>query len=112
MTDPDGRLLQIDIRNFDGQIFYRLEGDVLYRTFHRKGEELPQEPAPLWRDVASWRCQKVENTDLIDLEVTYTRRSMPKTPLPTLPAYRGGLRETQTQRMFLCPRGGGLGWTW
>ena len=112
VTDQNGRLTQIDIRKFDGQIFYRLEGDSLYRTFHRKGEELPQEPALLWRDVASWRCQRVDDTSLIDLEVTYTRRSTPRTPLPTLPAFRGRLREVQTQRMFLCPRGGGLGWTW
>ncbi len=112
VTDRDGRLTQIDIRNFDGQIFYRLEGDALYRIFHRKGEDLPQEPALLWRDVVSWRCQRVTETSLIDLEVTYTRRSTPKTPLPVLPAYRGQLREMQTQRMFLCPRGGGLGWTW
>lgn len=112
VTDDSGRLIQIEIRSFDGQIFYRKEGDALYRTFHRKGEDLPQEPALLWRDVVSWRCQRVELTPLIDLEVTYTRRSTPRTPLPALPAYRGRLREMQTQRMFLCPRGGGLGWTW
>jgi hypothetical protein len=44
--------------------------------------------------------------------VTYLRRTTPHSPLPTLPVNRGPVTETLKQRMFLLPRGAGLGDRW
>jgi prepilin-type N-terminal cleavage/methylation domain-containing protein len=111
MLDKEGVLVQVAIQGYDGQIFYSKEGDTLYRTFVPR-DEMPQDPAPLWRGVKTWSCARLPGTRLIDLEVLYTRRSTARTPLPTLPVDRGPLEETLTQRMFLLYRGGGMGGTW
>lgn len=111
VRDTEGALVQVAIQGYAGQIFYSKEGDTLYRTFVPR-DELPQEPAPLWRGVKGWSCDRIPGTKLIDLEVIYTRRSTAHTPLPTLPVDRGPLTETLTQRMFLLYRGAGLGGTW
>jgi len=37
---------------------------------------------------------------------------VPHTPLAVMPDYRGPLTEGLTQRLYLLPRGGGLGDTW
>jgi prepilin-type N-terminal cleavage/methylation domain-containing protein len=111
MRDKEGQLTQVAIQGYAGQIFYSLEGNTLYRTFVPR-DELPQEPAPLWRGVKGWSCDRIPGTKLIDLEVVYTRRSTPSTPLPTLPADRGPLQETLTQRMFLLSRGSGMRGSW
>lgn len=111
MRDKEGQLTQVVLQGYAGQIFYTLEGDTLYRTFMPR-DELPQDPAPLWRGVTGWSCDRIPGTKLIDLEVVYQRRSTPRTPLPTLPVDRGPLQETLTQRMFLLYRGSGLGGSW
>lgn len=111
LKDEEGALVQVAIQGYAGQIFYSRDGDTLYRTFVPRGE-MPQDPAPLWRGVQTWSCDRIPGTRLIDLEVVYTRRSTARTPLPTLPVDRGPLQETLTQRMFLLYRGGGLGGTW
>ena len=111
LRDEEGELIQVAIQGYAGQIFYSLDGDTLYRTFVPR-DELPQDPAPLWHGVTGWSCDRIPGTKLIDLEVVYTRRSTARTPLPTLPVNRGPLTETLTQRMFLLPRGAGLGGTW
>lgn len=111
LRDEEGTLVQVAIQGYAGQIFYSREGGTLYRTFVPP-DELPQDPAPLWREVTGWSCDLIPGTKLIDLEVVYTRRSTARTPLPPLPVDRGPLTETLTQRMFLLPRGAGLEGTW
>lgn len=111
VRDREGALVQVAIQGYAGQIFYSKEGNTLYRTFVPR-DEMPQDPAPLWRGVKAWNCDRIPGTRLIDLEVIYTRRSTARTPLPILPIDRGPLTETLTQRMFLLYRGGGMGGTW
>jgi prepilin-type N-terminal cleavage/methylation domain-containing protein len=106
-----GVLVRVDVQGRDGRIYYEKMGVALYRTFE-PWDGSPPRTALLWPGVTGWSCDRLEPKGLILLEVTYRRRSTPHTPLPTLPALRGPLTETLTQRMFLLPRGAGLGETW
>jgi hypothetical protein len=96
----------------EGEVVYAKQGTDLFRSIVPSNGDPPKPPALLWRGVTAWSCQIVPGTNLVDLQVTYRRRSLPHTPLAVLPAWRGALNEKLTQRMFLLPRGGGLGTTW
>lgn len=109
--DDRGALLQVVIRGLDQQIVYEKLGVALYRTVE-PADGSPARTALLWPGVIGWQCVRLEPKGLIALEVRYRRRTTPHTPLPALPAIRGPLMETLTQRMFLLPRGAGLGETW
>ncbi len=111
IRDGDGVLLSVDMQGLDGRISYEKMGVALYRTFE-PADGSPPRTALLWPGVTGWSCERLEPKGLILLEVSYRRRSTPHTPLPTLPALRGPVTETLTQRMFLLPRGAGLGETW
>ncbi|HSS77546.1 MAG TPA: prepilin-type N-terminal cleavage/methylation domain-containing protein [Thermoanaerobaculia bacterium] len=109
----DGSLAAITmVGGPDGEIVYAKQGTDLFRSIVPATGEPPGPPVLLWRGVTAWSCQVVPGTNLVDLQVTYRRRSVPHTPLAVLPAYRGSLTEELTQRMYLLPRGGGLGDTW
>jgi prepilin-type N-terminal cleavage/methylation domain-containing protein len=109
--DESGALLQVVISGLDREIVYEKLGVALYRTVDLHDGN-PAQRALLWPGVTGWQCVRLEPRGLILLEVRYRRRTTPRTPLPTLPALRGPLLETLTQRMFLLPRGAGLGETW
>ena len=112
VMDFDGSLAAVKMSGGqEGQIVYELRGLDLYRTVTPVGGP-EQKPSVLWRGVSSWRCQVVGGTSLLDLTITYRRRKVPHTPLATMPADRGPTEEELTQRLFLLPRGGGLGDTW
>jgi prepilin-type N-terminal cleavage/methylation domain-containing protein len=96
----------------DGEIVYAKQGTDLFRSVIPSNGDPPKPPSLLWRGVTAWSCQIVSGTSVVDLQVTYRRRSVPHTPLAVLPAYRGALTEELTQRMYLLPRGGGLGASW
>jgi prepilin-type N-terminal cleavage/methylation domain-containing protein len=99
-------LNKLMLQGLDGrQIVYEKQGEDLYRRV------VPGEPAVLWHGVTGWSCQ-VLGSGLVDLEVAYRRRAVPRSPLPGLPADRGPATEELTQKMFLLPRGAGLGETW
>jgi prepilin-type N-terminal cleavage/methylation domain-containing protein len=107
----DGSLVRVVMQGLAGQIFYEKLGLALYRTVELD-DGSPPRTTLLWPGVTGWSCQRIEPKGLIALEVTYRRRSVPHTPLPVLPAVRGPVTEALTQRMFLLPRGAGLGETW
>jgi prepilin-type N-terminal cleavage/methylation domain-containing protein len=109
--DEDGSLVRIVIQDLGRQIVYGKAGGDLYRTVELDDGSPPQ-TSLLWRGVTGWSCQRVDPKGLIELAVSYRRRSVPHTPLPALPAIRGPVTEELTQRMFLLPRGAGLGDTW
>ena len=112
IEDPDGELVTLAIQGFGRQIFYQKQDEALYRTVVPASGP-PKKPTLLWRDVTAWKCKMLgPNLNLVNLEVTYRRRSVPRTPLPRLPAFRGSLTEELTQKMYLLPRGAGLGSTW
>jgi len=97
----------------EGEVVYARQGTDLFRSIVPSNGDPPRPPALLWRGVTAWSCQIVPGTtSLVDLQVTYLRRTVPHTPLAVLPAYRGPLTEELTQRMYLLPRAGGLGDTW
>ena len=96
----------------EGEVVYAKQGTDLFRSVVPLDGDPPKPPVLLWRNVTAWSCQIVPGTNLVDLQVTYRRRSEPHTPLAVLPAWRGALNEELTQRMFLLPRGGGLGSSW
>jgi len=96
----------------EGQVVYVKQGTDLFRSVVPSNGDLPSPPIILWRGVTAWSCQLVPGTGLLDLQVTYRRRTVPHTPLAVMPAYRGPHTEELTQRLYLLPRGGGLGDTW
>lgn len=114
VTQVDGSLLALTmIGGPEGEVVYTKQGTDLFRSVVPPDGSPPRPPIVLWRGVTAWRCQIVPGTTgLVDLQVTYLRRTVPHTPLAVLPAYRGSLTEELTQRMYLLPRAGGLGDTW
>jgi prepilin-type N-terminal cleavage/methylation domain-containing protein len=111
IPDEDGNLVGVSIQGFGHQILYRKLGDALFRTVVPQNGDPPGKPVLLWRGVKAWSCQ-IQGPRLVELEVTYQRRTVSRSPLPALPAFRGPVQEDLTQRMYLLPRGAGLGDTW
>lgn len=95
----------------EDKVIYLKQGTDLLRQVVPTAGAVPA-PTILWHNVVAWSCQVVPGTGLVDLQVTYRRRAVPHTPLAVMPAYRGPLTEVLTQRLYLLPRGGGLGDTW
>jgi len=111
VVDEDGSLARVVIQGIDRQIVYGKAGGDLYRTVELGDGSLKQTTL-LWQGITGWSCRQIDPKGLIELAVSYRRRTVPHTPLPTLPAFRGPVTEELTQRMFLLPRGAGLGDTW
>jgi hypothetical protein len=111
VPNADGTLDVLAVQGLGGQVLYQQQDEALYRTVVPAGGAPPGSPILLWRGVTAWSCQ-ILGSNLVNLEVTYRRRTVPRTPLPRLPAFRGPLTEELTQKMYLLPRGAGLGGTW
>ena len=111
VTGDDGLLISIVIQREGYQIVYRKLGEDLYRRVVPGDGSPPGKPEVFWKGVTGWGCQ-VLGSNLVDLAVTYRRRTTPHSPLPTLPGLRGPLKKDLTQRMYLLPRGRGLGDRW
>lgn len=107
----DGTLDKVQIQGLGEQIVYEKNGDTLFRTVLSDAAP-PQGSQILWRGVSDWRCQIMPGTALVELSVTYSRRATPRSPLPGMPVDRGAISQQLTQKMFLLPRGGGLGDSW
>jgi prepilin-type N-terminal cleavage/methylation domain-containing protein len=106
----DGALDTLVLQGVNAQILYQKQGDALYRTVVPQNGLPPGKPELLWRGVTAWGCQLLGS--LVSLEVTYRRRALPHSPLPALPASRGPVTVELTQKMYVLPRGAGLGDTW
>lgn len=107
----DGKLGLVLVGGPEDKVIYLKQGTDLLRQVVPTAGETPG-PTILWHNVIAWSCQVVPGTGLVDLQVTYRRRTVPHTPLAVMPAYRGPLTEVLTQRLYFLPRGGGLGDTW
>lgn len=107
----DGTLSSLAIQGTGRQIVYQKAGGSLFRRIVPLNGDPPEKPRLVWRGVTDWDCRILES-HLVELEVTYLRRTTPHSPLPTLPVNRGPVTETLTQKMYLLPRGAGLGDTW
>lgn len=110
IPDEDGTLGSVSVQGLGWRIVYQKVGEDLFRTVVPLNGDPPQKPVLLWRGVTGWDCQIEGN--LVELEVTYRRHTVPSSPLPTQPGTRGPLKEKLTQKMYLLPRGGGLGESW
>jgi Tfp pilus assembly protein PilV len=111
IPDADGALDTVVIQGLGRQVHYRKQGDALFRTIVPQNGDPPEKPMLLWPGVTGWGFQ-VHGSNLVELTVTYRRRTVPRSPLPTLPGLRGPVTEELTQKMYLLPRGAGLGDTW
>ena len=111
LLDGDGDLDALVLPGAGERILYRKQGNALYREVVPLNGDPPGRPVPLWRGVTGWSCQ-ILDSNLVDLQVTYRRRTVPRSPMPALPAFRGPVTEELTQRMYFLPRGAGLGDTW
>lgn len=111
LPNEDGTLGGVAVQGLGRRIVYQKEGDDLFRTVVPLNGDPPEKPVLLWRGVTGWGC-RVHGGNLVELEVTYRRRTVPRSPLPTLPGLRGPVTEELTQKMYLLPRGAGLGDTW
>lgn len=111
IPNEDGTLGAVAVQGLGWRIVYQKEGDDLFRTVVPLNGDPPQKPVLLWRGVTRWGC-RVHGGNLVELDVTYRRRTVPPSPLPTLPGLRGPVIEELTQKMYLLPRGAGLGDTW
>ncbi len=111
ILDEEDHLIAVAVQGLGQRIVYQKEDENLFRTVVPLNGDPPENPVLLWRGVTGWNCQVLKG-NLVDLEVTYRRRTVPRSPLPTLPGTRGLLSEELTQKMYLLPRGGGLGDRW
>jgi len=111
VTGGDGLLVSVVLQRQGYQIVYRKLGEDLYRMVIPGDGSPPGKPEVLWKNVTGWGCRVLKG-NLVDFAVTYRRRTTPHSPLPTLPGLRGPVKEDLTQRMYLLPRGRGLGDRW
>lgn len=111
IPNEDGTLSAVAVQGPGRRIVYQKEGDSLFRTVVPLNGDPPEKPVLLWRGVTGWGC-RVHGGNLVEIEVTYRRRTVPRSPLPTLPGLRGPVTEELTQKMYLLPRGAGLGDRW
>ncbi len=111
ITDEDGTLDSVSVQGLSRRIVYQKVGDALFRTVVPLNGDPPEKPVLLWRGVTDWYC-RIHGSNLVELAVAYHRRTVPHSPLPTLPGLRGLATEELTQKMYLLPRGAGLGDTW
>ncbi len=111
ISGEDGSLSMLAIQGTGRQIVYQKAGSSLFRRVVPLNGDPPEKPRLVWRGVTDWAC-RIDESNLVEIEVTYLRRTTPHSPLPTLPVNRGPVTETLKQRMYLLPRGAGLGDTW
>jgi prepilin-type N-terminal cleavage/methylation domain-containing protein len=102
----DGKLDRIRIGAPGAEIDYEKVGDSLYRLVVPASGPA-KDPETLWRAVTDWSCTAGGRSTPVWFSVTYQRRTTPHTPLAVLPAYRGALRETRVEKLYMLPRGAG-----
>ena len=106
--DQAGNLDRVKILIVGREVEYQRVGDSLYRTLVADGGGAPTgEPEILWRGITDWSCTSGGRSSPVWFSVTYQRRTTPRTPLAVLPAYRGALQETRTEKFYVLPRGQG-----
>jgi prepilin-type N-terminal cleavage/methylation domain-containing protein len=96
----------------NGSVVYTLEREEL-----RRNVVAPDGTAGagdvLMRQVTAWTCQSHGSfPPLLELDFTYRRRAVRRTPLAVLPAYTKPNSEQKSESLFLTLRGGGLGSSW
>ena len=111
ILDEEDHLIAVAVQGFGQRIVYQKDGENLFRTVVPLNGDPPEKPMLLWRGVTGWDCQILKG-NLVELEVSYRRHTVPRSPLPTQPGTKRPLREELKQKMYLLPRGGGLGDSW
>jgi prepilin-type N-terminal cleavage/methylation domain-containing protein len=100
------RLDKVHIRALGQEILYQKIGDSLYRTVVPDSGP-PKDPEVLWHKVTDWTCTTGGKSAPVRVSVSYQRRTIPHTPLPVLPYYRGALSEPRIETFYMLPRGNG-----
>ena len=100
-------LIGVDVQGGGQEIVYQKIDDTIYRSVILFPGSPPQDPVPLWRGVTFWSCEAGGTDAPVILDITYSRRTTPHTPLPVLPVYRGPLAENAKEILYVLPRGNG-----
>ena len=89
---------------------YERDGETLYRSlFDESGYPLVDQ-AVVWRGITDWEWRRWGA--MVEVDVSYRRFAVPRSPLPNLPRYRGPRSETVHENLLVVPRGRGLGYRW
>jgi prepilin-type N-terminal cleavage/methylation domain-containing protein len=95
----------------EGTVAYELLGGQLVRSVIA-GSAPPSPGTPLWQGVTGWTARALPaGGPLLDVEIDYLEPRAPRL-LALLPGVGPPLILPRTQRLFLLPRGAGLGGGW
>jgi prepilin-type N-terminal cleavage/methylation domain-containing protein len=108
---PSGRIAELWLLGrAAGPMRYRKVGRDLVREVASADGDWDQ-PTPVLRNVQSWDALPMPG-GLVMLEIHLLRRTIRRSPLPTVPGTRGPLEEERVETLVVAPRGGGLGLGW
>jgi prepilin-type N-terminal cleavage/methylation domain-containing protein len=93
-----------------GPLRYRKVGRDLVREAASAGGAWDRQ-TPVLRNVRSWSVLPMPG-GLVAIEIHLLRRTIRRSPLPTVPGTRGPLEEERVETLVVSPRGGGLGLGW
>jgi hypothetical protein len=101
-----GKVEGIEVRS----VRYERDGTKLYRSlFDEAGYPLVDQ-AVVWNGITDWAWRRWGA--MVEVDVSYRRFAVPRSPLPNLPRYRGRRSELVHENLLVVPRGGGLGYRW
>lgn len=111
LPGSDGRIAELWLLGHPaGPMRYRKMGRDLVREVASAGGHWNR-PIPVLRNVRSWDVLPMPG-GLTAIEIHLLRRTIRRSPLPTVPGTRGPLEEEHVETLVVSPRGGGLGLGW
>jgi prepilin-type N-terminal cleavage/methylation domain-containing protein len=93
-----------------GPMRYRKVGHDLVREEASAGGSWGR-PTPVLRNILSWDVLPTPD-GMTAIQIHLLRRTIRRSPLPTVPGTRGPLEEERIETLVTLPRGGGLGLGW
>lgn len=108
---PGGRIAELWLLGRPaGPMRYRKVGRDLVREIASSGGAWDRQ-TPVLRNVRSWDVLPLPG-GMVVIEIHLLRRTIRRSPLPTVPGTRGPLEEERVETLVVSPRGGGLGLGW
>lgn len=96
-----------------GSVQYEWVGKDLHRSVLDAFGN-PDDEAVVWRGLTDWAWRPVPGwtAQLVEIDVSYRRFAVPRSPLPNLPRNRGPRSQTVSETLLVAPRAYGLGNRW